>query len=449
MSITEHAVVGSDPLERARAAHRRHDWAAARDDYALAQAAARLSAADLVASADSAWWPGRIDEALAGYQAGYGRQVDDGQPAAAARVAMTIGSIRSLRGDVVGGAGWMARAGRLLSGRPECVEHGYLLALEIDDALATPDCERAIAVGQRVQDIGATHDDRTLASAGLVGEGVALVKQGAVPQGFALIDQAMTAVRAGEIEPQWAGALHCRVMALCHELADPRRAREWTDATERWCDRFTSAAMFAGICRVHRSWLLQLGGDWTQAEREARQACDDLADINVAVVGEAHYQLGEIRLERGELSGAEDSYRCAQELGRDPQPGLALLQLAQGREAAAAASIRAALAIQQHDRLARARLRAAQAEIALATGDIDLAWEASTELGQIAAAYGSPGHAASARQLLGATLLAQGQPDEALVELRAAEQAWRDLDASHHVARVRLLSDGLTPREVG
>ena len=448
MSITEHAVVGSDPLERARAAHRRHDWASARDDYALAQAAAPLSAADLVASADSAWWLGRIDEALAGYRAAYGRHVDDGQPATAARVAITIGWIRSLRGDVVGGAGWIARAGRLLSGRPECVEHGYLLALEIDDALAMPDCGRAIAVGQRVQDIGATHDDRTLASAGLVGEGVAWVKQGTVPQGFALIDRAMTAVRAGEVEPQRAGTLHCRVMALCHELADPRRAREWTEATECWFDQFTSAAMFAGICGVHRAQLLQLVGDWTRAEREARQACDDLADIDIAVVGEAHYQLGEIRRARGDLPGAEDSYRRAEELGRDPQPGRALLRLAQGRVSSAAASIRAALATLD-DRLARASLRAAQAEIALAAGDLDLAWEASTELGQIAAAYGSPGHAASARQLLGATLLAQGQSDEALVELRAAEQAWRDLDAPHHVARVRLLSDGLMPREVG
>ncbi|HEU0288611.1 MAG TPA: hypothetical protein VFR22_16300, partial [Nocardioidaceae bacterium] len=401
MSITEHAVIGSDPLERARAAHRRLDWAAARDGYALAQAAAPLSAVDLLASADAAWWLGRIDEALAGYQAAYGRQVDDGQPAAAARVAMTIGSIRSLRGDVVGGAGWTALAGRLLSGRPECVEHGYLLALEIDNALAASDCERAIAVGQRVQDIGATHDDRTLMSAGLVGEGVARVKQGAVPQGFALIDRAMTAVRASQ-EPKWTGTLYCQVMALCHELADPRRAREWTDATERWCDEFTSAAMFAGICRVHRARLLQLGGDWARAEREARQACDDLADIDVAVVGEAHYQLGEIRRERGDLYGAEDSYRHAQELGRDPQPGLALLRLAQGRVTAAVASIRAALTILD-DRLARARFRAAQAEIALTAGDLDLAWEASTELGQIAAAYGSPGHAASARELLGGT----------------------------------------------
>jgi tetratricopeptide (TPR) repeat protein len=448
MSITEHAVAGSDPLERARQAHRGHDWAAARDDYALARDAAPLSADDLVAAADSARWLGQTDQALADYEAAFARQVDDGQSAAAARVAMEIGYLCSLRGDAVGGSGWVARAGRLLSGRPECVEHGYLRAPEIDDAIATPDYERAIAVAQRVQDLATTYDDRTLHSAGLVGEGVALVKQGSVAEGLDAIDAGMVGVRAGEVEPKWTGRLHCQVMALCHDLADPRRAREWIDATERWCGGFSSAAMFTGICRLHRSQLLQLDGDWTQAEREAGCVCDDLADTNVAAVAEAHYQLGEIRRGLGDLTGAEDSYQRAHELGRDRQPGLALLRLAQGRPTAAAASIRAALATQD-DRLARARLRAAQAEIALADGQIDLAWEASTELGQIAAAYGSPGHAASARQLLGATLLAQGQPIEALVELRAAEQAWRHLDAPWHVDRVRRLSDGLTPRGVG
>lgn len=448
MSITEHAVAGSDPLERARQAHRGHDWAAARHDYDLARDVAPLSADDLVAAADSAWWLGDTDQTLTDYEAAYVRRVEDGQPAAAARVAMEIGYLCSLRGDAVGGSGWIARAGRLLSGRPEGVEHGYLVAVEINEALAASDYERAIAVAQRVQDLATTYDDRTLHSAGLVGEGIALVKQGSVTEGLAVIDDAMTAVCAGEVEPRWAGGLYCQVMALCHELADPRRAREWTDATERWCERFSSAAMFTGICRLHRSQLLQLDGDWAQAEREAGRVCDDLVDTNVAVVAEAQYQLGEIRRQRCDLIGAEDSYRRAHELGRDRQPGLALLRLAEGRTTAAAASIRAALATER-DRLARALLRAAQAEIALADGQIDLAWEASTELGQIAAAYASPGHAASARQLLGATLLAQGQPTEALVELRAAEQAWRDLDAPWHVARVRHLSDGLTPRGVG
>jgi DNA-binding CsgD family transcriptional regulator len=440
VSITEYAVVESDPLQQARTAHQRHDWAAARDRYALARDTAPLSATDLVAAGDAAWWLGQTEAALTDYEAAYRLHVDGKESAPAARVAMAIGFLSELRGDAIGGSGWIARAGRLLSGRPECVEHGYLLSLEIDEAIAATEWERATAAARRVQDMANQYDDRTLHSAGLVGEGVALVRQGAVTEGLAVIDEAMIAVRDGEVDPELAGNFYCQVMALCHELADPRRAREWTDATERWCGQFASAAMFAGICRVHRAQLRHLGGEWSQAEDDASRVCDELSDMNVAVVAEGHYQVGEIRRGRGDLTGAEESYRRAHELGRDPQPGLALLRLAQGRVAAASASIRAALATQPDDRLARARLRAAQAEIALAAGDADLAWEASTELGQIAAAYASPGHAASARQLLGATLLAHGQPGEALVEFDAAGQAWHDLDAPCHAARVRLLS---------
>jgi DNA-binding NarL/FixJ family response regulator len=440
VSILEYAVVGSDPLQQARAAHQRHDWAAARDQYAVARYTTPLSAADLVAAGDAAWWLGQTDDALADYEAAYRLLTDEEQSAPAARVAMEIGFLCVLRGDAVGGSGWIARAGRLLSGQPECVEHGYLLSMEIDEAIAATDWERAIAAARRVQDMANQYDDRTLHSAGLVGEGVALVKRGSVTDGLAVIDEAMIAVRAGDVAPDWAGNFYCQVMALCHELADPRRAREWTNATELWCGGFTSAAMFAGICRVHRAQLRQFGGEWSQAEADARRVCDELADMNVAVVAEGNYQVGEIQRGRGDLAGAEESYRRAHELGRDPQPGLALLRLAQARVPAAAASIRAALATQPDDRLARARLRAAQAEIALAAGELDLAWEASTEVGQIAAAYASPGHAATARQLLGATLLAHGQPAEALVELGAAGQAWHGLDAPCHAARVRLLS---------
>jgi DNA-binding CsgD family transcriptional regulator len=440
VSGTEYAVVDSDPLQRARQAHERHDWASARADFATARDMAPLAADDLVAAADAAWWLGRTDEALADYQAAYRLQADQKQLPPAARVAMTVGFLSYLRGDAVGGSAWVARAGRLLSGLQECVEHGYLLSLEIDDALAEHDAERAIAAARRVQDLAAQYGDPTLHSAGLVGEGVALVKRGSVIDGLAVIDEAMIAVREGDVAPDWAGNFYCQVMALCHELADPRRAREWTDATERWCGRFTSAAMFAGICRVHRAQLLELGGDWKRAEDEARRVCDDLADMNVAVVAEGHYQVGDIQRGRGDLAGAEDSYRRAHELGRDPQPGLALLRLAQGRPAAAAASIHAALATRTDDRLARARLLTAQAEIALAAGELDLAWEGATELGQIAAAYASPGYAASARQLLGATLLAHGQAADALTDLQAAGRAWHDLDAPCHAARVGLLA---------
>ena len=47
-------------------------------------------------------------------------------------------------------------------------------------------------------------------------------------------------------------------------------------------------------------------------------------------LGRAYYQRGELHRLRGEFDKAEEAYRQASELGRKPQPGLALLRLAQG-----------------------------------------------------------------------------------------------------------------------
>lgn len=428
-----------EPLRLARDAYERRDWAVARDHFIEATRGSPLTVPDVEALADAAWWLGLTDEALSGYEQAYRMYLAEEGVPAAARLAMAIGFLRFLRGDGAVGSGWIGRARRLLGGVPECVEHGYLLSLDVDEAVAMGDFDRAVAGARRVQDMAVRFADQTLHSAGLVSEGIALIKQGRADDGLAVLDEAMLPVRAGEVSPEWAGNFYCQVMGICHELADLRRARQWTDATERWCDQFDSAVMFAGICRVHRVQLLQLEGAWDRAEREAAQVCAQLADMNAGVVAEGHYQLGEIRRLRNDHAAAEREYRRAHELGRDPQPGLALLRLSQGRVAAASASIRSALAAQTTDRPARARLLVAQVEIALAAGDLDTAVRANAELDHITVIYGSSGFAASARQAGGAVLLAQGRPAEALPVLRDACRSWQALDAPYHAARVRML----------
>src|SRR3954465_9680286 len=97
-----------------------------------------------------------------------------------------------------------------------------------------------------------------------------------------------------------------------------------------------------------------------------------MAHIHIGTIAEGHYEIGEIRRLRGDLTGAEEAFRRAHELGRDPQPGLALVRLAQGQPDTAAASIRTALTVLVPP-LPRARLCVAQVEIALTTGDIETA----------------------------------------------------------------------------
>ncbi|HEV2871335.1 MAG TPA: LuxR family transcriptional regulator, partial [Actinomycetota bacterium] len=378
-------------LDAARDAYRRHDWAGARDGFGAARAAGELAGADLDALADAAWWLGDFDQASAVLEEAYRRHLDDGRPGPAAMAAIGVAVNHFLRGDGVVGSGWLGRAQRLLRDQPEHTEHGYLLYLELEGALGGGDADAVVATAGRVREIGRRHADPNLVAGGDLFEGRALVKQGRMAEGMALLDEAMLAVLSGELDPGWAGNVYCHLMAAFHELADVRRAAEWTEATSRWVAALPPAVLFTGICRVHRSQVLERKGDWAAAEREAALVCRDLADLHVAGAAEGHYQLGDIRRLRGDLAGAEAAYRHAHELGRDPQPGLALLRLAQGRAATASASIRAALTAVTHDRLGRARLCAAQVEIALADGDAETAGRACDELTRTASTYGSSG----------------------------------------------------------
>ena len=429
-------------LDAARDAYRRHDWAGAHEGFGAARAAGELTGADLDALADAAWWLGDFGQASAVLEEAYRRHLDEGRPGPAAMAAIGVAVNHFLRGDGVVGSGWVGRAQRLLRDQPEHTEHGYLLYLELEGALGGGESDAVVATAGRVREIGRRHADPNLVAGGDLFEGRALVKQGRMAEGMALLDEAMLAVLSGELDPGWAGNIYCHLMAAFHELADVRRAAEWTEATSRWVAGLPPAVLFTGICRVHRSQVLERKGDWAEAEREAALVCRDLADLHVAGAAEGHYQLGDIRRLRSDLAGAEAAYRHAHELGRDPQPGLALLRLAQGRTATASASIRAALTAVTHDRLGRARLCAAQVEIALADGDAETAGRACDELTRTASTYGSSGLEAAALQARGAVLLAGGRADAALPTLRAACRRWRELDAPYDAARVRLLLAG-------
>src|SRR3989442_4493171 len=247
-----------------------------------------------------------------------------------------------------------------------------------------------MANARRVHEFGRRHLDRNLVAAGMVAEGRVLIKLGRAQEGLALLDEGMLEASSDEMLPNWAGNIYCHLMAACYELGDIRRAASWTESTSEWCDRMAPAVLFKGICRVHRAQVMQMRGAWTQAQDEAERVCQDIAHIHVGTVAEGRYQIGEIRRLRGDLDGAENAYHQGHQLGRDPEPGLALLRLAQGRAEAAAALIRSALA-GVTDRLARARLLAAQVDITIAAGDPATASLAADELDAVAAAYRSTG----------------------------------------------------------
>ena len=425
-----------EKLAAARAALAARNWTGAHRDFLAARQEAPLAADDLSALGEASWWLGLMDESAAAYEQAYRLYLEASNNRRAAYRAFDVAYGYFIKGNGPVGSGWIGRAQRLLADEPDCPEQGYLLYFAVETSLDGG--EETMGKARQVQGIGRRHADRNLVAAGMVAEGRVLIKLGRAHEGLPLLDEGMLEASSKGMAPNWAGNIYCHLMAACYELGDIRRAAAWTQSTSDWCDRMAPAVLFKGICRVHRAQVMQILGAWTQAQDEAERVCQDVAHIHVGIVAEAHYQIGEIRRLRGDLDGAEDAYRQGHQLGRDPEPGLALLRLAQDRPEAGAALIRTALA-GVTDRLARARLLAAQVEIAIAAGDPATASAAADELDAVADVYRSSGLQAAAKRCRGAVLLVTGRTEEALSTLRSACSGWTELEAPYDCAKVRVL----------
>lgn len=431
-----------EPLESARASVARQAWRAAYSDYG-GVGTELLTAADLESYGEAAWWSGMLDEAIALREQAHSAYTAADDTLGAARTALTLAWDYEGRGSFAVAGGWLAKAERLLDGVPEAPEHGRLMLMHAITALfAEGDLEKAETLFDETYELARRVGDRDVQVLALSGKGRAAIKAGEVERGLALLDEASASALSGDLRAHAAGLVYCLTISACQDVGDFRRAAEWTEAANRFCDRLDVSG-FPGACRIHRAEALRLRGDWHAAEAQAVAACRELYDFDHNITAFGYYEIGEIRRRQGDLAGAEEAYRTSNELGRDPQPGLALLRLSEGKVDAAVTAIASSLR-QIEDPLTRLRRLPAQVEIAIAAGDLATARTAADEIEEIIDAYKigerrTLAFDATLHQARGRIGLAERDPSAAVHSLKRARDEWQEIGAPYETAQARTL----------
>jgi DNA-binding CsgD family transcriptional regulator len=428
-----------EDLARGREAFERRDWAAAYSRLSEADAEEPLPPDVLALWGTAAHLLGRTDDVLRVLQRAFHQHVDAGEVEPAVRCCFWLGMTHLLAGDMAVAGGWWGRGWRMLEGLgTESVEQGYLLVPRAMQQAMSGDAVAADETSATVERLGRQFQDGDLVAIGMHSRGRALLYQDRVPDGLALMDEAMVGVSTGEVSPVFAGMVYCSTIEACQEISDFDRARQWTTALTRWCDDQPDLVPFTGQCALHRGQLMRLHGALPAAIEELQLACRRYAENGTPYAsGLALYEQGEVHRMRGEYDAAEAAYQEASALGCEPQPGLALLRLAQGRTANAAATVRRLLG-ETDDVVRRSKILAACAEVLLAAGDIEGAREVTAELSGIARRFGCTALVAQAAAGRAAVALAGRDHEAALPELRAAWRHWYELGARYEAARVRL-----------
>jgi DNA-binding CsgD family transcriptional regulator len=426
-----------DVLVQARAAYERGDWVLAFDRLHEAD---DLGPEDTMTLATSAYLSGNVDDAVRALQVGYQDRIRNEDSLGAARFACWLGLVLNLRGEMAVGGGWVARAQRLLETETEdVVERGYLFIHEFYQHLARGDFARAAATTVRIVDTGRRFTDHDLIALGLVAQGRMMIYSGRVPEGLALLDEAMVEVSTAEVSPIIAGMVYCAMIEACQELSDFSRAASWTTALTTWCDAQPGLVPFTGQCSLHRGQIMRLHGAYDEALAEYALAQRRYqAEGTPAPAGRALTEQGDVQRIRGRLDEAEAAYQKAAELGHEPQPGRALLWLARGRTAAAISAINRLLAEVQGP-VHRSWMLPAAVEVLVSAGLVDQARQHSDELAGIASSFGNSALRAMATHAAATVHLASGETEAALSNARESSRLWSEVGSPYESARARVL----------
>jgi DNA-binding NarL/FixJ family response regulator len=328
-------------------------------------------------------------------------------------------------------SGWMARAETLLGNTDECAGHGWLA---LDHAPFTDDlAERerlaaaALAIGRRFGDVDLEYD-----ALSLLGE--SYVAAGRVTEGMRLIDEAMTAVSAGEvvgIVP--IGDICCRLLSACEIALDITRAEQWMSVAGRfdaWSD-FVSP-----VCRTHYGGILIAVGRWAEAEGELLAAIRTFENSYRLMRGSPLVKLADLRVRQGRL---DEARRLLE--GNESHPvarrALATIALTRGEIALAEDLVRLCLDGEPNSDPGCAPALELLVQVRLARDDVGGAAQALERLSELASASGDARAAAFAELAAGRVRAAEGD-ERTSTHLQAAVRTFAALDLPLEAARAQL-----------
>lgn len=437
--VTKAPSAPKNNLAAGRQAYDKRQWNQAYSSLSDAQNESGLEPDDLVLLAKTAYILGKESEGADLLARAHKCFLETNDTLAAVRCSFWLGFTLLIGGEMALASGWLGRAARLLEGQDDCVEKGYLLLAEGFRNVREGNISAAGELFDRAAEAGRRFDEIDLTTLSLNGLGRALIRGGDLSRGVALLDEAMVAVMADEVSPLVAGGTYCSVIEACSEIFDLRRAQEWTTALDRWCSSQPDQISYHGHCLLRRAELLQLHGEWVEAESEAEIAFDRFSDpSHERLAGSAQYRLGELHRLRGEFQQAEEFYRLASSMGAAVQPGLARLRLSQGQTDSASAAVRT-LVTESRDIKDRSNLLESLVEIMLEAGSVSAAAEAAEELAAIAATIGAPLLHAISDRAMGSVLLANEETDKSIEFLRRSLSLFREIGAPYDEARTQFM----------
>lgn len=345
-------------------------------------------------------------------------------PCRAALVAAELADLHASGfGNRAAARGWLQRAERLLEPHGRCVQRGYVdLALV---ACTTEDVERLAEVAAEALALALEFDDHDLEVRALADRGYALVVQGRTDEGFALLDEAMAALSAGEVANQVvAGKSYCALLSACDRAGDLRRAEEWTGLIEAMVltPMGGGPRVLHSHCRLAYGSVLCSSGRWSEGESALLEAIGPTLPGYRVHRPDAAARLASVRLDQGRVDEAAALVSPFEAHWRSWEP-LARVHLLSGRPELARAVALRGLDVVPGDRLAEASFLSVLVEVELACLDPKAASAYAGSLGELAEAARSPLLHALASLAAGRVAAAEGDLGGALARLDEAARA--------------------------